>query len=491
MATKRVDQPPPDASECRRWCAESSTRWRAGDAAGARQALERAEQAAGSDAHLTVETLAARSVLHVRAEEYDRALDVVLRCLALAETLTELQPEQVLAVLHARVSRGTVLISDAAPPDAASRREDGLAELDEVARDPAADLAVLDRAVNNGLLARLAPLRRRISSGALQVDAWLWVARARELADRHGARGIIVRQAVDLAVHTGQWERGWDQLIGHLDHETNRSEQVALTAKGSQLAWARGDLAAARTLGRRAWDLSVGVELVWSRLYGHLGGVIASAAGAGSLTTAMNSYARCVDRAGHASRPNRAWETALIGMEAGLPATALRAWLDQVLPDGIARPELRALVDIVLSDHGGSAPDPQSWLIIDLDGLAAVDRARALLARGRAALRADRQTAAMVDLHAARLALRDWPGRTRDAVDQTAAPLLDPPAITSAQTRVLDLILEGLSNHEIAAELGCSPRTVAVHVARLLKAVKVKTRTQLAVRELRRRLMVA
>lgn len=463
-------------------------------------AIDSAEQAAGDDPGLLVEALAARSTLHIRTEEYDRAAEAARHCLRIAESLRRLTRRQILAVLHARVSRGTVLASDGAPvhsrraapaPTSAARRADGLAELDEVAAHPAADRDVVDRAVNNALVARLWTVRRRVTDGAAQVDAWLWVARARDVAGRRGSRGLIVRQAVDLAVHTGQWERGWDHLTDQLDHEERRSEQVALAAKGAQLAWSRGDLVAARRLGQRALTASTGVDVVWSRLYGHLGGLIAAAAGAGPVTAALTAYARCVDQAGHESRENRAWEAAQTALEAGRSATEVRAWLARLLPRGIRDDRLRALADLVLSDHAGHAPDPATWAAVDVESLGAVDRARCLSARGRAALRAGRETAAMVDLQAARLALRDWPGRVRDEVDATAAALLDPPDVTAAQARVLDLLVEGMGNQRIAEELGCAERTVAVHVSRLLHATGAPTRTRLAVREIRRRMMTA
>ena len=41
--------------------------------------------------------------------------------------------------------------------------------------------------------------------------------------------------------------------------------------------------------------------------------------------------------------------------------------------------------------------------------------------------------------------------------------------LTPAEYRVLELLLRGLSNHEIGQALGCSPRTVEAHVRRILR----------------------
>jgi DNA-binding NarL/FixJ family response regulator len=50
--------------------------------------------------------------------------------------------------------------------------------------------------------------------------------------------------------------------------------------------------------------------------------------------------------------------------------------------------------------------------------------------------------------------------------------------LTERQTDVLEQLVEGLSNKEIARVLGMSPSTVKVHVAAILKELNVKNRTQ-------------
>jgi DNA-binding NarL/FixJ family response regulator len=53
--------------------------------------------------------------------------------------------------------------------------------------------------------------------------------------------------------------------------------------------------------------------------------------------------------------------------------------------------------------------------------------------------------------------------------------------LTQAQSRVLALLVEGRSNREIAEGLGLAEGTVKVHVTRILKALKVSSRTQVLV----------
>ncbi|WP_133185569.1 LuxR C-terminal-related transcriptional regulator [Arthrobacter sp. Bz4] len=125
--------------------------------------------------------------------------------------------------------------------------------------------------------------------------------------------------------------------------------------------------------------------------------------------------------------------------------------------------------------------------VIDLGLLDAPDRARFHLAAAREAARVGHGTAAAVELSKSRAYLLHWPGRIASSLDQVAATILDTPSVTPAQQKVLNLLLEGLSNEDIAHQLRISPRTVAVHVQALLRNTAARSRTDLAVRELRRR----
>jgi PAS domain-containing protein/DNA-binding CsgD family transcriptional regulator len=54
--------------------------------------------------------------------------------------------------------------------------------------------------------------------------------------------------------------------------------------------------------------------------------------------------------------------------------------------------------------------------------------------------------------------------------------------LTVAETRVLELVLRGLSNHQIAQQLGCSPRTAEAHVGRILRKSGHSSRLTLVAR---------
>jgi RNA polymerase sigma factor (sigma-70 family) len=52
--------------------------------------------------------------------------------------------------------------------------------------------------------------------------------------------------------------------------------------------------------------------------------------------------------------------------------------------------------------------------------------------------------------------------------------------LTAAERRVLKLLARGLSNRELAKELGVSERTVTTHVRRILDKLALKNRVQAA-----------
>jgi DNA-binding CsgD family transcriptional regulator len=54
--------------------------------------------------------------------------------------------------------------------------------------------------------------------------------------------------------------------------------------------------------------------------------------------------------------------------------------------------------------------------------------------------------------------------------------------LTPAEVRVFELVLRGLSNHEIAHMFGCSPRTVETHVRRILRKSGRSSRAALIAR---------
>jgi DNA-binding CsgD family transcriptional regulator len=58
-------------------------------------------------------------------------------------------------------------------------------------------------------------------------------------------------------------------------------------------------------------------------------------------------------------------------------------------------------------------------------------------------------------------------------------------SLSPRELEVVLLVVEGLSNREIACHLAISPRTVQAHLANAMKQTGTRTRTQLAVFALR------
>jgi DNA-binding NarL/FixJ family response regulator len=59
-------------------------------------------------------------------------------------------------------------------------------------------------------------------------------------------------------------------------------------------------------------------------------------------------------------------------------------------------------------------------------------------------------------------------------------------ALSERELEVVHLVVDGLTNDEIAVRLTLSPRTVQSHIARIATKLGVRSRTQVAVTALRR-----
>lgn len=74
------------------------------------------------------------------------------------------------------------------------------------------------------------------------------------------------------------------------------------------------------------------------------------------------------------------------------------------------------------------------------------------------------------------------------ANDDTPAPAsAELAGLTPRQRQVLDLLVRGHSNREIAKQLGVAQGTVRIHVAAILRALNVRNRTQAALTAIHRR----
>ncbi|MDO5635531.1 MAG: hypothetical protein Q4G34_11780, partial [Micrococcus sp.] len=337
--------------------------WIAGHGDQAWAALEQAEHLAGQDDAARVQTWSMRAGLHLLAEQFDEGVRCAERAVELGRALAAsgqppLDPSTREAVLDARVTLASM--ADEGPyPATGTSLADACAELDEVSRDPAlAGTNVASRAVNNALNLRLTALWEHLHTVEGQVEAWVQISAARTLVRGWPDQGNILRQAVDVGMHCGQWERAWSSAQEQIADTTQRNELIAVLAKAALLAWHADRSAEARELGERARALSVAVDLPWVRTYAYLGYVVAAAAGAGSLAAGLEAYARCTDRTGHASRPHRAWRAAQVALDCGHPADEVEAFLVSTLPDGLEGHGVADQTAVLLADARHLEVDP-------------------------------------------------------------------------------------------------------------------------------------
>lgn len=113
------------------------------------------------------------------------------------------------------------------------------------------------------------------------------------------------------------------------------------------------------------------------------------------------------------------------------------------------------------------------------------DRARTLLALGRAARRRKWWAPARRSLEAALVTFAEmgshgWEDRTRAELARVAGRRARPPgSLTPAERRAVELAAQGLSNREIAQALFVTVRTVETHLSRAYAKLGVRSRTQL------------
>ena len=116
------------------------------------------------------------------------------------------------------------------------------------------------------------------------------------------------------------------------------------------------------------------------------------------------------------------------------------------------------------------------------------EEGRTRLLYGEALRRAKRRKEAREQLSAARSAFgavgaRVWERRARDELRAAGARIpraVSGAALTAQEERIAALVVEGLSNKEIAARLVVSTKTVEGHLRNVFEKLGVTSRTQLA-----------
>lgn len=472
---------------CRELLASCRPAWTSGHGAEAWQHLAQAEELAEGYDDLQVETWAIRAGLHLLAEQLPESASAARQAISCADRLGAAaegwEQPTALALADARVTLASM--ADGGPYSGSGQSlEEGLDMLDRVAHDPAlAGSVVASRAVNNALVMRLDALTDDLAAGEAQVRAWMLVSEARTLTRTWPDQGNVLRQAVDLGITCGQWERAWSSAQEQISGAGDRNELVAVLAKAAVLAWHAGRRDEGRELGERARSLSVAVDHPWVRTYAYLGHVVAAACGAGDLGRALTSYTRCTTTAGHATRPHRAWYAAWVALESGHPPGEVERFLRAALPG--RDPVDDDWCSLLLADSRGQDVAPAAAARLLGAGCDLPVRARVHLALAHTHRSQGLVTAASLELERARALLASWPGWMLRQVERESADLGQEVVATPAQRRVLDQLVEGRSNEEIARSLGLSARTVAVHVTAMLSTNGLSCRTALAARHLR------
>lgn len=473
--------------ECRALLATCRPAWVAGHGDQAWAALDEAGQYVVGDDGLQLEVLSMRAGLHLLAEQLPQALRCAEQASMLGHQLldggTGLDHATAEALADARVTVASMTV-DGSHPASSMRLIDALVVLDQVAYDPSLTrTTTAARAVNNALNLRIHALQHRLHTIEGRVEAWVRISEARTLLHGWPDQGTVLRQAVDVGMTCGQWERAWSNAQEQIADTTQRNELIAVLSKAAVLAWHANRREEVRGLGERARSLSVAVDHPWVRTYAYLGHVAAAAAGAGSLEAALQAYARCTSRAGHATRPHRAWQAAQIALESGHSPDDVEEFLAATLPDGLG--DLEQHVRVLIADARRHDVEPAAALDLLQPSRSGPDRARVHLALARTYRRQGRPTASALELERARALLDTWPGWLHDQVEHETALVQQPVLATPAQHRVLALTAEGHSNLKIADALDLSERTVAVHIAAMLRANGLASRTALAARHLR------
>jgi DNA-binding CsgD family transcriptional regulator len=113
-----------------------------------------------------------------------------------------------------------------------------------------------------------------------------------------------------------------------------------------------------------------------------------------------------------------------------------------------------------------------------------LERARTLLALGSARLRAKQKRAARESLREAlagfqRLGAAIWAEKTQAELTRIGGRAPSDGSLTVREQRVADLVAEGRTNREVAAELCITERTVEGHLSRIYRKLGVRSRTGL------------
>jgi DNA-binding CsgD family transcriptional regulator len=121
-----------------------------------------------------------------------------------------------------------------------------------------------------------------------------------------------------------------------------------------------------------------------------------------------------------------------------------------------------------------------------------LERGRTLLALGGVQRRRKQRAAARATLLAAKATFDQvgaplWAGRARAELSRISGRAAGPAELTAAESRVAELVAQGRSNREVAAELCVTVRTVESTLTKAYAKLGIRSRTELAAHMLRSR----
>lgn len=268
-----------------------------------------------------------------------------------------------------------------------------------------------------------------------------------------------VATVVHIRVQRGQLEAAADDLAHWKVRGLPEQLGLPMVALGEMLLTeARGELDAAVAIGRRCWEQTMGGgRTIWALLAGV-------------------ETARVAEQSGHAELVRRiAAESAALDvsqMPGHPPAVELVAAM--AARDG----DRAAAAAAAFSLRGNVVGELSGW---EEAAVAAAARGRTEQARTCAARCTELAGALGAVTVARRVAarLRDHDVRLRAPV-RAGRPTSGWGSLTPTELTVADLVGQGLTSPQIAAQLYLSPRTVQTHISHSLRKLDLRTRSELA-----------
>jgi DNA-binding CsgD family transcriptional regulator len=343
-------------------------------------------------------------------------------------------------------------------------------------------------------------LRMRIATGqferARETNLAL-AARARDAGALTALGGSLV-VAADAAFALGEWDAVEAETREALAVADDTSQQVmrglALTTRARLLA-ARGSPDESRRAAELALDVARTVQISAGLRYGH--GAL------GFLELGLDRIDRAIEELEEVERLSAATgneESTLVPWAGDLIEAYVRAGAASAARRVIATLERQAAssgsttAKAVLARSEGLLADDyptrftQALALYDRRPMP-FERARTLLAYGRRLHRARRRADARASLREAlagfeRLGAQTWATQTREELKAAGARRRTARSdeLTPQERRVARAVARGASNHEVAAELFLSPRTVEFHLRHVYRKLDIHNRTELAAR---------